>query len=429
VTGGRGVALLALLMLGAALVVVVAVVTPWRPLGAVPARDQVSVRIAGDFTQAEHAREDAFHRATRPTSLGSWAVGIALALLLGFTPLGARLLGTLPDALGWAGRTAVGVVGLLVLARLVTLPLDVRTEVLLRRYGLSTQTWGSWTTDALKSLGISAVLSVVLVVGLVGLARWLPERWWVPAAGAGALVVVVVSFIYPLLVEPVFNKFTPMPAGPLRTSLIQLADQDHVPVRDVLVADASRRTTTLNAYVSGFGSTRRIVVYDTLLRDATPDEIRLIVAHELGHAKRNDVLTGTLIGALATALGACALFLLLGSSAVQNRAGVTGPGDPRAVALLLALVTLIGTLAGPAQLLVSRRIEARADVHALNLTQDPATFAAMQRRLALTNLADLDPPPVLFVGFASHPTAPQRIAMARTWALLHGKPEPAPLVP
>ena len=87
----------------------------------------------------------------------------------------------------------------------------------------------------------------------------------------GALLVVLVSFAYPVVVEPVFNKFTPMPDGPLRTSLLQLAREDGVPVKDVLVADASRRTTSLNAYVSGIGATRRIVVYDTLVDTAPPE--------------------------------------------------------------------------------------------------------------------------------------------------------------
>ena len=104
------------------------------------------------------------------------------------------------------------------------------------------------------------------------------------------------SFIFPVLVEPVFNRFTPMPAGDLRDSLLALAKKDGVPVRDVLVADASRRTTALNAYVSGLGPTRRIVVYDTLLNQAPPEQVRAVVAHELGHARNGDVVTGTVIG-------------------------------------------------------------------------------------------------------------------------------------
>ncbi|MFD2353519.1 M48 family metalloprotease [Nonomuraea ferruginea] len=144
----------------------------------------------------------------------------------------------------------------------------------------------------------------------------------------------------------------------------------------MLVADASRRTTALNAYVSGFGATRRIVVYDNLLKAPQP-EVELVVAHELGHAGENDVLYGTLVGALGAALGAILLFLVFGP--VRRRAGVTSIADWRAAGAILGLMTLATFLSGPAQNFVSRHIEARADAHALNLTRDPVTFAAMQK--------------------------------------------------
>jgi hypothetical protein len=126
--------------------------------------------------------------------------------------------------------------------------------------------------------------------------------------------------------------------------------------------------------VSGFGSTRRLVVYDTLLENAPPAQVRLVVAHELGHAAEDDVLHGTLIGALAAAFGVVLLRLLIGVRVA----------DPRRIALLLALIAAATTLSAPAQNLISRRIESRADYHSLQLTQDPATFVAMQRRLSVT---------------------------------------------
>jgi STE24 endopeptidase len=265
------------------------------------------------------------------------------------------------------------------------------------------------------------------LVGLVALARAMPRWWWVPAAAGAALLVVVVSFAYPLVVEPVFNKFTPMRDGPLRTSLLDLARADGVAVDEVLVADASRRTTALNAYVSGFGATKRIVVYDTLLRRADDAEVRSVVAHELGHAERRDVLHGTLLGALGAAAAACFLFVVLTWAPLLRRAGVASAADPRVLALLLAVVAVVGFATAPAQLLISRRIEARADVHALDLTRDPATFIRMQHRLAVQNLSDLDPPALVYGLFASHPSAPQRMALARTWARSAGVSEPAGL--
>jgi STE24 endopeptidase len=190
-------------------------------------------------------------------------------------------------------------------------------------------------------------------------------------------------------------------------------------VRDVLVADASRRTRAVNAYVSGLGPTRRIVVYDTMLTEATPDEVVSVAAHELGHAKENDVLTGTIIGALGTAAAVIGIYLLGSWGGLLRLAGIASIGEPRGIGLLVAVATLAGLLAGPAQSFVSRRIEARADTHALVLTGDPATFEAMQRRLSTVNLSDPDPPTWEYLMSASHPTTVQRMAAARAFARTH----------
>jgi STE24 endopeptidase len=220
-----------------------------------------------------------------------------------------------------------------------------------------------------------------------------------------------------VLIEPIFNHFTAMPHTALRQELVDMAARDGVPVKDVLVADASRRTTALNAYVSGYGPSRRIVVYDTLLKSAPDAEVKLVVAHELGHAKYGDVLRSTVIGALGAALAVCLLFLAAG---VARTAGVAGGRlEPRALPLLLAVAAIAGLATAPVASWASRRTEARADEHALELTHDPATFVAMQRRLAIQNIADLDPPAILYFFYASHPTTPERIAMARDYAHRH----------
>jgi STE24 endopeptidase len=189
-------------------------------------------------------------------------------------------------------------------------------------------------------------------------------------------------------------------------------------VRDVLVSDASRRTTALNAYVSGFGSTRRIVVYDTVLSTLPDAETESIAAHELGHVHHDDVLTGTLMGALGAAAGVALLGWLLTWAPLLRRAGADGPGDPRVVPLLLLLVAVGILLTTPVQNLVSRHIEARADVHALDLTSDPAAFVDMQRRLAAANLAEPSPPAAWQWFFGSHPTTAERVAMAGDWEKL-----------
>jgi STE24 endopeptidase len=243
------------------------------------------------------------------------------------------------------------------------------------------------------------------------------------------------------VVEPAFNRFEPLDDERLSASLVALAEREGVTVGDVLVADASRRTTTLNAYVSGLGPTKRVVLYDTLLDAAPDDEIELVVAHELAHAREKDVLRGTLLGAAGAALAVLLIALAASWRPLTSRAGLSGPlapsrgwsaseaatapsgavlGRAEAVPFVVALVALLGFVGGPVEALVSRHIEARADAVALEITEDPATFIRMQRTLAVTALSDPDPPRWLHVWFASHPTAPERIAMARTWASAEG---------
>ncbi|HET9946399.1 MAG TPA: M48 family metallopeptidase [Actinomycetes bacterium] len=403
-------------VLAVVLAVLVAVLTPWRPLplhGVTP----VPTDPERDFSAAQIARENAYHSAVRPPAYVSMLVSLLLAAALGFTSLGARIIQRVAEPLGggWAWQVLLGTLALSLIGRLLVLPWDAWSESVRRDYGLSTRSWGGWLSDVAKGYGIGLVLTLVVLFLIIGLARWSPEWWWTVGAAVAAMLVVLVSFAYPVVVEPVFNKFTSMPSGELRTSLLDLAREDGVPVEDVLVADASRRTSSLNAYVSGFGSTRRIVVYDTLLDSASDREIELIVAHELGHAKSKDVLWGTLMGAVGVALLVCVLALLTRWTWLLGRAGVPSLGDGRAVALVLALVAVIGFVAGPAQNLISRRIETRADVHALDLTHAPEAAITMQRRLSTRNLSDLDPSPLVFGMFASHPTGPQRIALARTW--------------
>jgi len=404
-----------LTVLVAALIVLVVVVVPWHRPPA-PRADQVAALAQLPGEQVDRAR--AFHAELRPGSYGAIAIGLIAALLLGLTPLGARLVTLAGRPFGdhWIAQAVLGGLATVLLIEVVTLPFAVWRRTVLVNYGISTQSWGGWTVDLLKSWAVGAVIGGVALFGFFAVARLLPRWWWAAGAAGAAALVILLSFVVPVVVEPIFNRFTPMADGPLRTELIAMAARDGVPVRDVLVADASRRTRAVNAYVSGFGPTRRIVVYDTMLTEATADEVVSVVAHELGHAKDNDVLTGTLLGALGTAAAVIALYLLGSWTGLLRLAGVTSIAEPRALGLLIALATLAGLVAGPAQAFVTRRIEARADAHALALTGDPATFESMQLRLGTVNLSDPDPPAWEHVLFGTHPSTVERMAAARAYA-------------
>lgn len=419
---------LAALILFAAVVAVVLTTTPWDPFEGA----DVQVEVADperDFTVEERDAARSYVGEVRPPAYAGLAVSVVLAVALGVTPLGGRLVvaAARPLGTGWVWQVLLGGLALLLVVRLATLPFSAWVESVRRDYGLSTRDWGGWLADVGRSFGLQVAGTLVAVTAMVALARALPRWWWAPAAGGAALLVVALSFAYPLVVEPLFNDFRPMDDGELRTSVVEMARAEGLEIDEVLVADASRRTTTLNAYVSGFGATHRVVMYDNLLEQAPDSEVRQVVAHEVGHTVENDVRDGTLVGALTVALGVCVLAGALSWRWLLDRAGADGAADPRVLGLVLAVVAVLGLAASPAENLISRRVETRADVHALELTRDPATFVQMQHRLGVTALSDTDPPPLVFGLFSSHPTKPQRIALARTWAELNSQPVPAGL--
>lgn len=420
---GRRAALVTAGVLLAAFVVVVVVGTPWEVLPE-PSTGATAIDPTAGLSAGQVSRAESFAAAIRPVSLASLLLGLVVSALLGLTRRGAGLVRAVAAPLGgrWGWQVLLGVFVLAVVGRLATLPLSAYGEVVRHRYGLSTRTWGLWVRDVVVSTAIDAGLAALGLLVLVLVARRASRAWWAIAAAGAAVLVVVGSFLWPVVIEPAFNSFESMPAGQLRGDLLALAEANGTPVQDVLVSDASRRTTALNAYVSGFGSTRRIVVYDTVL-DRLPDEqIESIVAHELGHVAADDVLTGTLLGALGGAGGVALLGWALTSPRLLRRAGAQGPDDPAVVPLVLLLVAVGTLVATPVQNLVSRQVEARADVHALDLTGDPAAFVAMQRGLAGGNLSDPDPPVVWHWLFGSHPTTAQRIALAEDWTLLERQP-------
>ncbi|MEY9875176.1 STE24 endopeptidase [Streptacidiphilus sp. MAP12-33] len=379
-----------------------------------------------DFTPAQITRSRTRRREVAPLRYTSMLLALAVPAVLGFTLLGAGLVRAAGRVAGggWVATAALGAVALQLVTFLAALPLSLRAEAVNRRWGLSHRGARLFAADAAKGLGIGATLFAVVSVVLYGLMRWQPDTWWAWAALGAALLVVALSFLLPVVVEPLFNRFTPLPDGELRRALMAMVEASGVPVRDILVSDASRRTSAVNAYVSGIGRTRRVVVWDTTVRQAAPEEVVAVAAHELGHAARRDVLYGTLTGAVGAAAVTCALAAALHWTPLLHAAGVTRAADPRSLALVLALGTVAGVLGGPVYNARSRQVEARADAYALDLTRAPETVVAMQRRLAVLNIADLEPHPLAVAVFATHPPTTARIAHARAWAAAHGLPDP-----
>lgn len=392
------------LLVGAALFTGLAAwLVPWHP---VPGGTPDPAPVLSVFSREQVERAEDYSSAARLWGWSSLAVSLLVACWLGFGRWGARLVDRVRGPWWW--RVCVAVVGVSLAGRLATLPLAVLLRRLQRENGLTRQSWAGFAADQARSELVAVVMTSLVLLVLVGCARRWRRAWPAVAGGLLAVLVLVGSFVYPLVVEPVFNSFTPLADGALRTSIMELADREGVPVDDVLVADASRRTTTLNAYVSGFGSTRRVVVYDNLVRDLPEGQALSVVAHELGHARHDDVLVGSALGAAAALAGVGLLGLLVG--VLGRRRSMA---DPAVVPLVLALAALGTVLSSPVENGISRHVETRADVDALEATHDATAFEEMQRELAVTSLADPTPPAWSQLWFGSHPTALTRIAIAR----------------
>ena len=290
---------------------------------------------------------------------------------------------------------------------LVTLPVGAAMRARAIDVGLVTRSWGGWAWDTSRSVAIGAVFAAVATGTGVALMRRFPRRWWIPASGLVVLVGVLLTFASPLVLNPIFNRFQRLPDGPVRTEVLDLARRAGVDVGNVYVVDASKRTTAANAYVTGLGSSKRVVLYDTLLKDFTPAETRLVVAHELGHVRYRDVPHGLLFLALIAPLGMLA-------AARMTRAWGPPDGDPataRNVPALYASVTLTVLLLTLISNQLSRAVEARADSYALGLTGEAPAFVAQQRRIALQNVSNPDPPALQSFLLGTHPTTRQRLGI------------------
>ena len=402
----RGALVLAVLSLGL-LVALAAVLVPWDW---VPGGTLTPVRATEVFTAAEIDRAEEHARDVRLISWASLAVSLVAALLLGLTRMGAVVAARLPGRSWWVS-VPFTVGGLLLLGSVLTLPFALLIRDRRLEAGLTTQSLGGWLSDRALSLMVSWVVTSILVLLLVGAARRSPRRWFLPVGGAAVTLGFVGSVAYPVVVEPLFNEITSLGDGPFKESILELAASQGVYVDDVLVSDASRRTTTLNAYVSGIGGTRRIVVYDNLIEDLEPPQARSVIAHEIAQARHHDVAVVTSLATLGALFGVGLLALLLDSRRLQRRAAITGPADPGCVALVLALAAVGGLLASPVQNTVSRAIEARADRTALVATDDKEAFIEVHRQLALRSLADPTPPRWSHFWFGSHPTVLERLGL------------------
>lgn len=302
---------------------------------------------------------------------------------------------------------------------LLNLPLGYYTGFILpHRFELSTQSFKDWVLDQLKSLAVGAVLGLILIELVYLILRSTGDNWWLWLTGGMLVFSVLMTNLAPVLLMPIFNKFTPLGEdhADLAERLMNLADQANTRVRGVFKMDMSRRTKQANAALTGLGNTRRIILGDTLIEEFSPDEIETVLAHELGHHVQHDMAWLIGFGTLLTALG---LFLVsLAMNWAISAFGLTGVADPAGLPALVVLLSLYQLVTMPIENAFSRWREGKADDYALTATGKPDAYASAFTRLANQNLSDIDPEPWVVVLFYSHPPLNARIAKAEAWGKL-----------
>jgi STE24 endopeptidase len=379
-----------------------------------PAGAPAPVDLREHFTAAEIERGAQFARPQLALALARAAVDVgALAAIVRRPPAILRRPVRRPAAAG-----ALTGAGLAAALTLPSLPLGALARRRAIAVGLVTQSWRGWAVDLLKASAIEAALAGGAGAVAVALTRRYPRGWWAPAAGGSVAFGAVLSTLAPVILDPVFNDFTPLSDGETRSDVLALARAAGVNVGEVYSVDASRRTTAANAYVTGLGPTKRVVLFDTLLERYNRDEVRVVVAHELAHVRHRDVLRGLLFAGIVAPAAAFAAQRL--SWALSPDRG--GPASLPAIALAAAIVA---TPVGPLGNRLSRAIERRADRFSLELSGAPDAFVSFERRIALQNVADLDPPRLVTRLLQTHPSTAQRIAIALDYAKQAGANAPA----
>jgi STE24 endopeptidase len=366
-----------------------------------------SVPASRYFSPQELDRARDFASGQRLLGLGSLALqGIVLVAAVVRPPRRAMRLAE--RATGGAEVAAGALVGagLVVAVELAPLPLQAIARQRALDVGLATQSWESWAADVAKTLGIGVAFGAAGAAIFLALMRRFPRRWWIGGTAAVLTIEILLVWLGPVVLAPLFNRYSKLPEGRTRSAVLSLARDAHIDVGDVFLVDASRRTTGANAFVTGLGPTKRVVLYDTLVERFPPAEQRLVIAHEFGHVKHRDVPRGMLWVAIVAPAGMYTVMLLTRRWSTKAGAVPGMPASLPAFALALAIVVFGGNVISNQ---LSRRIEANADAFALELTHEPNEFIAMQRRLALVNLTDPDPPRMLRWVFGTHPSTMERI--------------------
>lgn len=369
--------------------------------------DEERLRKISDYT-AERARFGLLRSALSSVVVGAFLFGGGLGL---YDALVSRV------TTSFVGSGVLFVLGLLLVGAILELPfqlyVDFRIE---QRHGFNRQTVGLWWSDWGKSTLLSLLLTSALAAGAFALVRATPNTWWIWVTALVTAVSLLMTFISPYVIEPLFNKMEPLDVAGLSDGIRAMTEKAGVHVGRVLKVDASRRSSHSNAYFTGLGRVKRVVLFDTLLAQMSHAQILAVLAHELGHWKKHHVLTRMVVMQVLLTLGCFLAFLLVPGAALPGLLGLPAASFAARLVILSVVASTVMFPLTPLFAAWSRRDEREADTFAVALHGHAQDLAEALAKLGTENLSNLHPHPLYAAFYYSHPPLVERIGSLRARA-------------
>ena len=319
-----------------------------------------------------------------------------------------------------AGITWITALAYTLAGWLITLPWSIYTDFVREgQYGLMNQTFAAWFVDTLKSVGIDLIVFPLLAMAVYAVIRRFPRNWWLVATGVVAAFLAFGMLLSPVYIAPLFNKYTELPAGPVRDRIVAMAQAKQIPSEHIYLFDASKQTKRISANVSGIGPTIRISLNDNLLNRSSEAEIAAVMGHEMGHYVLGHVWWSLLFLSL---LAAVILYLVsrIAPSLIARhgaRWGVRDIGDPASMPVLGILIAVFSLLTTPLTKTLIRVDESQADAFGLDTAREPDAFASMAMKLS--EYRKIEPGPIEEALFFDHPSGATRVRMSMQWKKDH----------
>ena len=321
------------------------------------------------------------------------------------------------------GQALIFFAALAVISGIAGLPFDLyHTFVLERKYGFSTITWKLWLADLFKSLLIAAIMMAIIVSVLIAFITYLPKSWWFWGWAFFTLFQLVMLWLYPVLIAPLFNKFEPIQDESLKGKIMALLSKAGFQAKGIYQVDEGKRSKHTNAYFTGIGKTKRIVLYDTLLSSHTQEEIVSVLAHEIGHWKKKHVLRQLAFMVLASLILFYLVYLIVGWPPLYRAFGMIQTPVYAGLFLVSLYFAAGGFFLSPAGSAITRHFEREADRMAFDLTGTAKPMVSALKRLAKDNLSNLHPHPWYVRFYYSHPPLTERIECLQAMEYKKSKP-------